>query len=66
MGMFPVLQLTGFTAYLLALMLKIFTFATEQSQKISLNRDIDILKFAKLSQNYFTEIFISLASTNVI
>ena len=61
MGMFPMLDLTGFTNHSLsallglALLLKIFTFATEQSQKNSLIRDIDITNFAKLSQNYITE-----------
>jgi len=56
-----VLQLTGFTAYLLALMLKIFTFATEQLQKYSLNRDTDITNFAKLYQNSIVEICLALA-----
>jgi len=70
--MFPVLHLTGFTYHSLSvllglvLLLEIFTFATEQLQRKSLNKDTDVKNFAKLFPNFITEIFLSLTLTNII
>ena len=48
------------------LLLKIFTYVTEQSQKNSLNKDTGITNFAKPSPNSIIEIFLSSVNTNVI
>ena len=69
MEMFPVLHLTGSTYHNLSvlqgpvLLLKIFTYATEQSQKNSLNKDTGITNFAKPSPTSIIEIFLSLVNT---
>ena len=72
MEIFLVLHLTGSTYHNLSvlqgpvLLLKIFTYVTEQSQKNSLNKDTGITNFAKPSPNSIIEIFLSSVNTNVI
>ena len=72
MEMLPVLHLTASTYYSLSvlqglvLQLKIFTYATEQSQKNYWNNDKGITNFAKPSPNSIIEIYLSSVNTNVI